>query len=319
MVTRTRPTPAGWSGPDWLDWLVAALVIGSAVVLSFAGLAELARASLVAGWLVYLWPVSLDATGVLSTRIWLNRRAPADARRAARALALTAIGLSIGGNGLWHWLIEQGERPHVLVQIAVGAVPPTVLAATLHVLSLAARRPDQPAPATGQAATDRPATRPASRAAGWSGRVVVTTARPVPPPMAVLHLPAPTLAGQPTDPIDQPISHPTSQPARVLAERLDALHRPPASPPLALAAELAGRRGAWRALVDPARPIVAARPGIGREALAAELSARLGQDVPTSQARKVLDCLAAEQPTTNTRPQQTELPAADTTKETAGV
>ncbi|WP_170212196.1 DUF2637 domain-containing protein [Saccharothrix australiensis] len=283
---RARQVADGWSGPGWLVWLLATPVIGSAVVLSFAGLAELARACRIAGWLVYLWPVSLDATGVVATLIWLDRRAPTDARRAARLLALAAIALSIGGNSLWHWLVARGYQPEVWVQMAVGAVPPMVLAATLHVLQLAARRqvrPDQP---TDQ--PDRSTGQPSDRAPGWAGRVVVTTAAP-PRPSAVVELPPVVVAGLPVDPIGHPVSDPTTRPARVLAERLAVINQPNRPPTSALA----GRRGAWRDLVAPARAIVTDQPGIGRHALAQALSARLGQTIPASQARKVLDHLAA--------------------------
>lgn len=268
-------------GPGWLVWLVSTPVVASAVVLSFAGLTALARACQIDGWLAYLWPVSVDATGIAATLIWLNHhRAPADARRAARWLALSAIGLSIGGNSLQHWLVAGGHQPHVLVQMAVGAVPPMVLAAMLHVLQLATRRPaSQPAtrPARLVVAASQPASAPGT---AWLSRLVVTTT-PAGHPSAVLTMPAPAIAGQPVDPIDQPVSHPDSQPARVLADRLAVVtqirRRPARTRPAS---------GAWMEHLDQAREVVATEPGIGRPALAKALG------VPTSQARKLLDHIA---------------------------
>lgn len=158
-------------GPNPLTRIVAAAPVGGALILSFNGLAELARLSRIDGWLAYLWPVTLDATGVVASLIWLDQKLPADARRSARWLALISIVLSVAGNGLLHWLIDLGQRPHTFVQIGVGSVPPLVLFAMLHVLQLAYRRPasepDQPASAPDEStsAPDQPAPAVASAAA----------------------------------------------------------------------------------------------------------------------------------------------------------
>lgn len=289
-------------GPNPLTRIVAAAPVGGALILSFNGLAELARLSRIDGWLAYLWPVTLDATGVVASLIWLDQKLPADARRSARWLALIAIVLSVAGNGLLHWLIDLGQRPHTFVQIGVGSVPPLVLFAMLHVLQLAYRRP------ASQRQTGQPGTRPVGHAgqpapaspADWLARLVVHTT-PAGSPAGVLTLPAPTIVGLAADPIPEPVSEPGSQPARVLADRLALVTRvrQPASPATAVF-------GAWKAHIDRAREVVARDPDIGRPALATEL------DVPESQARKLLAYLKA-----NPNLSAPGAGADDTKKETA--
>lgn len=287
--------------------LVAAVPVGGALVLSFDGLAALARACRIDGWLAYLWPVTLDATGVVASLIWMDARAPVAARRAARWLALAAIVLSVSGNGLWHWLIETAHRPHVLVQIAVGSVPPLVLFAMLHVLQLAGRHPvghqtpAPPAPAT--RADTRPPANP------WTGLVVMVTAPPTTgEPAGVLDLP-PAPAHQPGHPPTSVPAHQTAHPPahqaagaggwpgvgppadRVVpatGTRPHTIRHAPGAPP----ARPGGTRhpATWRDHLDTARQVLAEQPAIGRLALAT----RLG--IPGNQARQLLEHLRAAAP-----------------------
>lgn len=273
------------AGPGWLVRLVAATPVGGALVLSFNGLAALARACRIDGWLAFLWPVTLDATGVVASLIWLDGRMPDDARRAARWLALTAIVLSVGGNGLQHWLIDLGQRPHVIVQIGVGSVPPLVLFAMLHVLQLATRRPARPAASRQPVRLASPVTSPA-----WLERMTVTI-RPVAEPLGALAVPSLPI-NQPPAPARLALTLadrlrvviPASQPARRNGHR-------PASQATTDQPALAATRvpaGGWRDHIEAASQVLAAKPGIGRPALAEELG------VPESQARKLLDHLSTE-------------------------
>ncbi|WP_199444478.1 DUF2637 domain-containing protein [Umezawaea beigongshangensis] len=246
--------------------LFAAVPIGGSLVLSFSGLAGLARLSRIDGWLAYLWPLSLDATGVVATAVWLDARMPHEVRRAARWLALTAIVLSVAGNSLYHWLIDGGHRPHVAVQMGVGSVPPLTLFALLHVLQLAARavRPPAKTRAAEPASPRPPAGNP------WAGRVIVVTS-PAGDPHTVLATPASPPAPR-LDLSDRlRVVIPASQPARAIP----ASQRQPAP-------------GDWQRHLDAARQVIAEHPSIGRPALAARLSELAGHDVPTSQARQIL-------------------------------
>jgi hypothetical protein len=278
----TRPR----TGPGWLVRLVAALPVEGALVISFSGLAQLARACRIEGWLAYLWPVTLDATGVVASLIWLDQRMPADARRAARWLAASTIVLSVAGNGLWHWLIDLGQRPHVLVQIGVGSVPPLVLFALLHVLALAHRRPTGPPaarPAVGTGAERPPGP--------WSGLVV--TVRPPASPASAASVPTlPELA-----PLGLPV-----RPA--LADRL-AIVIPASQPARAPASPRTRPAGVWTEHIGRARQVLDEYPATGRQALADALG------IPTSQARQLLDRLR--------QPDQPAAPAGQTIEETARV
>jgi hypothetical protein len=281
-VARSRSQPARHVKPARLGWpvrLFATGPVGGALILSFANLADLARASRIEGWLAYLWPVTLDATGVVATLIWLNPGMPDGARRSAMRLALAAITVSILGNSLMHWLLDNGQRPHVIIQMIVAAVPPSVLFMMLHVLHLALARPEQPAgqePASvpDDAATSQPEPARAGLADGTetAGHRPGTDVTPTPDPMVVA-----TAAR--TDQGSQPDQIGPASPASQTHLAIPAGSHTTSQP--------ASRRwGAWRDHIEAARPIVAGQPDIGRVALAE----RLG--IPDSQARKVLNHLA---------------------------
>jgi len=255
---------------SWPVRLVAVIPVVGALILSFSNLADLARSARFDGWLAFLWPGTLDATGVVASLVWLNATMPDDARRAARHLALAAIALSVAGNSLRHWLLDIGQRPHVVIQMAIAAVPPAVLFAMLHVLHLAQRRlatPASLATATvaqcdqaGRAAADQPA-----MATGWPGQV--TLAR-VDDASAVA-------ASQPPD---------TATPALVDQPHLAI---PAASQP-ASPASPAGSTS-WRDHIPAARQAIADQPDLGR----ARLAAKLG--IPPSQARHLLNHMHQEE------------------------
>ncbi|TCO57180.1 DUF2637 domain-containing protein [Actinocrispum wychmicini] len=313
------------SQPARLSWpvrLVAVIPVAGALVLSFSNLADLARSARFDGWLAYLWPGTLDATGVVASLIWLDITMPGDARRAASRLALAAIALSIAGNSLRHWLLDAGQRPYVVVQMAIAAVPPAVLFLMLHVLHLAQRRPaaviqppaSQPVSARppvdqrGQDPARWPATGPT-----WTGRVIVI-------PAVTSH----PLATSPRQPAGQPWlglaeagsaipvnsatptttnhtgqrpanGHPVQPPGLPAATGHPATASqsptPPPDPPTSIEPVSQQRPpartgGQWRDHLDAATRIVADHPDIGRPSLASQLG------IPTSQARKLLDHLA---------------------------
>jgi type IV secretory pathway VirB10-like protein len=238
----------------WRVGLVSVIPVVGALVLSFSALADLARASRIDGWLAYLWPGTLDATGVVASLIWLDNRMPADARRAARRLALAAIVLSIAGNGLQHWLVAGSHQPHVTVQMGVAAVPPAVLFGMLHALHLAGRRQEP--------AADQPASEMQPAAAQPHPADVTAVAHRADEDAAATSLPAtparPELADQQRLAIPASDGQPASQ-------------RPASQP--------------WRAHIQEASQILDNQPDIGRPALAKALG------IPTSQARKLIDHL----------------------------
>ena len=125
-------------GSRWFSELdihaMSSLIVGGAAVLSFNSSRDLADMCGFNGWLSWVWPVCLDAVAYTSTRIWLSRTTDNDTRRYSRRLALTAISLSLGANGLDLFLNVEKLAPVWGVVLLVGAIPPATLAAVIHML-----------------------------------------------------------------------------------------------------------------------------------------------------------------------------------------
>ncbi len=116
------------------------VVAAAAAVLSFSALRDLAVLCGFAPQLAWLLPVVVDAGAAAGSLAWLGSATPT-ARVYGRALALTLLTLSVGGNALGHGLAAYGLAPHWLVVVAVAAVPPAVLGALVHLVVLAVRQP----------------------------------------------------------------------------------------------------------------------------------------------------------------------------------
>ncbi|GAA2061073.1 hypothetical protein GCM10009839_85000 [Catenulispora yoronensis] len=108
------------------------VVILAAGVLSFSALRRL---GISAGWnpeLAALLPVSIDVYALISTVSWLVLAEGAEDRKRSGINASVAVSLSVVGNG-----IEHLDAFHVLtvgwpVVIAVSAIPPVVMALSVH-------------------------------------------------------------------------------------------------------------------------------------------------------------------------------------------
>ena len=108
------------------------IVILAAGILSFSALRRL---GISAGWnpgLAALLPVSIDVYALISTVSWLVLAEGPDDRRRSGINASVAVSLSVVGNG-----IEHLNAFHVLtigwpVVIAVSAIPPVVMALSVH-------------------------------------------------------------------------------------------------------------------------------------------------------------------------------------------
>jgi hypothetical protein len=108
------------------------IVILAAGILSFSALSRL---GISAGWsptLSALLPVSIDVYALISTVSWLVLAEGAEDRKRSGINASVAVSLSVLGNG-----IEHLSSFHVLtvgwpVVIAVSAIPPVVMALSVH-------------------------------------------------------------------------------------------------------------------------------------------------------------------------------------------
>jgi len=129
---------------DW--WVTAGIAVSAtaALVSSFSGLRALAIAT---GWSVYLaplLPLCIDSYATTAVRVWLGSGALAlRARRFARANALGAIALSVGGNAAWHLIAARLLSVNWVLVVAVGSLPPLILGQVTHLAALM-RHPTNP-------------------------------------------------------------------------------------------------------------------------------------------------------------------------------
>lgn len=156
----------------WWTWAAMVVVLAAAAVLSFAALRDLAELCRVDPRLSWLLPVAVDAGAAVSTRVWLSGRAVA-AERYARNMTWALLASTVGGNALHSGLAAAGADPAWWVAVAVGAVPPAVVGAVVHLAVLVGRAPDsERAQIDEDARSDPPA-------GDWVGEVA-TPADPMP-------------------------------------------------------------------------------------------------------------------------------------------
>ena len=115
--------------------------------------------ALLAGWspdMSPLLPVTVDATAVVASRVWLSPDTSAEkARRFARAVALGAIAVSLLGNGIYHLAQAGYLRPGVWLVIGAGGISPLALAVVAHLAVLRGAVPE-PDPAEERAVPAAP-------------------------------------------------------------------------------------------------------------------------------------------------------------------
>jgi hypothetical protein len=133
------------------------VVAGSAAVLSFAALCDLA---LVCGFdqrLAWLLPLVVDAGAAAGSLVWLGGRTGGAARGFARALALGLLVLSVAANALGHGLAAFALAPAWWVVVIVSAIAPAVLGAVVHLAVLVGRPADHRADHSGRPDPAEPA------------------------------------------------------------------------------------------------------------------------------------------------------------------
>ena len=80
-----------------------------------------------------------DAGVAVSTAVWLSRRHNPDAERFARRLTWALLALTVAGNAAHQGLAAAGMVPPWWVAVLVGAIPPGVVGAVVHVAVLVGR------------------------------------------------------------------------------------------------------------------------------------------------------------------------------------
>lgn len=130
----------------WVTWAGLAVVLAAAAVLSFAALADLAHSVGInarVGRLELAWllPVCVDAGAAVSTGVWLTDDRD-EARQFARRLTWALLALTVAGNATHQGLTAAAVVPPWWLAVVVGAVPPAVVGAVVHVAVLVGRAPE---------------------------------------------------------------------------------------------------------------------------------------------------------------------------------
>jgi len=134
---------------DWQTYAGISVVAFAAAVMSFAAWSELGALVGITQtlghklYLAWLLPVSVDAYAVTTARVWLRSTTASDETRGfARRSSLAAIGLSIAGNGLYHFIVavHMTRWPWwPLIVVLVSGIPALQLGLALHLAALVGR------------------------------------------------------------------------------------------------------------------------------------------------------------------------------------
>jgi hypothetical protein len=122
--------------------LVLAVPVLIGVILAcavFASASSLIYLATVTAWrdrTSWVLPVCLDALGILAGVVWLWHIFPAPARAYGRKVVIGVVACSVAGNALAHAIEWGWLRPNLALVMAVGSVPPIVVAVALHLGTL---------------------------------------------------------------------------------------------------------------------------------------------------------------------------------------
>ncbi len=123
----------------WIVWLGLGIVLAAAAVLSFDALRGLALAVGIPVGLAWLLPVAVDAGAAVSCAVWLGRRATPDAAAFAGRMTWALLAVTVLGNAAQLGMHAHAVVPPWWVAVAVGAIPPAVVGATVHLVVLLVR------------------------------------------------------------------------------------------------------------------------------------------------------------------------------------
>lgn len=130
--------------PGAVTWTGLAVVLAAAAVLSFAALRDLAITCRVSPTLAALLPLSVDAGAAVATRAWLSGRSGPEAERFSRRLTWALLCLTVVANAAHQGMAANAISPPWWAAVLVGAIPPGVLGAVVHLSVLLGRTGEQP-------------------------------------------------------------------------------------------------------------------------------------------------------------------------------
>lgn len=126
--------------PPWIVWFGLGVVLVAAAVLSFDALRELALAVSIPPHLAWLLPIAVDAGAAVSCATWLGGRTTPDAARFAGRMTWVLLAVTVAGNAGQLGMHAHNVDPPWGVAVAVGAIPPAIVGATVHLVVLLVRR-----------------------------------------------------------------------------------------------------------------------------------------------------------------------------------
>lgn len=132
-ITRT----ASGTGP--VLWIGLLVVLAAAATLSFDALHDLAVAVKMPPRLAPLLPIAIDAGAAVSCATWLSHRVDDGTARYARRMTFCLLTLTVVGNAAQLGMHANDLAPPWWAAVAVGAVPPAVVGATVHLIVLVSR------------------------------------------------------------------------------------------------------------------------------------------------------------------------------------
>lgn len=123
------------------------MVLSAAAVLSFDELRNLALAVSISERLAWLLPIAVDAGAAVSCATWLGNRTEPRAAQYAGRMTMSLLAVTVVGNAGQLGMTANHITPPWWVAVLVGAIPPAVVGATVHLLVLLVRRSEAVRPA----------------------------------------------------------------------------------------------------------------------------------------------------------------------------
>lgn len=131
--------------PPRIVWAGLAVVLVAAAVLSFDALRSLALAVAIPPALAWLLPLAVDAGAAVSCATWLGGRTDRHTARIAGGMTWALLAVTVAGNAGQLGMHAHGVVPPWWVAVLVGAIPPAIVGAVVHLVVLLVRH-QPPAP-----------------------------------------------------------------------------------------------------------------------------------------------------------------------------
>jgi hypothetical protein len=126
--------------PPRIVWAGLAVVLAAAAVLSFDALRALALAVAIPPHLAWLLPLAVDAGAAVSCATWLGGRTDRHTARIAGGMTWALLAVTVLGNAGQLGMHAHGIAPPWWVAVLVGAIPPAIVGAVVHLVVLLVRR-----------------------------------------------------------------------------------------------------------------------------------------------------------------------------------